>query len=397
MIRRILSLLMLFIVVSCSSSEPKLEPIEVGLGATGYDTLAIQHPNFPVPFLLNEIEGLSYYIGGNLDWTFGTDLTNIEAILNTGKVIRWRTHFLNGPGLRNNQLGSYEPMAGMNVSSFNSIWESGGGNLATHFSNRVALYCALFSKYPKVEFQISPTLEHNLSERAFRAQESIVHAACPRASIVNNSMSNFVWVNVINEGHPRFTASPIGSIVSLDGVEAMDTNVPQYLNDHQAVTSTSYIWSYVFNGRCQDKFQDPRARTRWPSESMVRDLMVYSHALGPAPIPAMPILPPRIWKPWAEDKCEGDGRANKPVYITPYKGNEVKILSGNNTPIGSLKYYGTFEGGGHRYYAALGSGDSGASFARKSFEKSGSEWVYLVEGGVKFGPFHPSMRQGTFH
>lgn len=395
MIRRVVCLLLLLLTFACSSSRNSSPPpIVPALGAVGYDTLAVQHPSFPVPYILEEIESLPYYVGGNLDWTFGESLTNIEAILNSKKVIAWRVHFFNGPGLRNAQLGSYEPTRGMSVQSFDSLWRNGGGGLASFLRDRVTLYCELFAKHPETTLYISPTLEHNLSEQGFRAQESVVKNACPSAIIVNNPMNNGLLSGVVNEGHGTSYGGPEGSIVSTDGVEAMDANIPAYISSHQQMKFI-FLWSYPFNGRCEEKFQDPRERTRWASESMIKDLFIYPKPLPEAPPAAFPIVSPRIWKPWAEDKCEGDGRANKPVYITPYKGSEIKILSGDNTPIGSLKYYGTFEGGGHRYYSALGSGDSGASLARKSFEASGNEWVYLVEGGVKFGPFHPSMRQGV--
>ena len=145
----------------------------------GLDVLALQKRRFPV----KDVVELSPdgFVVGTLDWTFGTSLSPVKRLLDTGKVKKWRVHFFNGPGLRNKQLGPYEPHYGYHIPTFAKAWEQRNEKLVTHLRKRVELYCALFAKYPGVVLEISPTLEHNLTARAFKEQLRVVRKACPSA------------------------------------------------------------------------------------------------------------------------------------------------------------------------------------------------------------------------
>jgi hypothetical protein len=365
----------------------------------GQDLLAIQHEEFPVEDLLPLIP--DGFIGGNLDWTFGTRLTPVKKVLDTGKVIQWRVHFFNGPGLRNGQLGRYEPHAGMTIKSFNAAWEAGGGKLRRHLRDRVRLYCQLLEGYPAVALEMSPTLEHNLTSRAFRKQAAVIRENCPRAVIVDNPVGGV-------RSTPGFKIERHGTAVkglkapcnvSLDGDEALDANIPAYLASNP--NCTRYLWTHKFNGRLtKGSFVDPRKRKAWPTPQIFRTLLAYARPLPYMPLAdgCIPIRSPHLWKVSADDHGTGDIRANKPLWISPRSFSQALVLTAlGRLRIGTLDYYGPFDGGGIRYYSGLGSGLYGIEMTEKSETLSGSPYVVIKEdGGRCFGPFAPHHRHGYF-
>ncbi len=407
-------LLLLFLaclfLFGCSSSKPKPpEPPSAQLPAMGavcHDFIGLLHPQFPTPYVA--ALATEPFCGSHLDWTFGNDTQNLELLLNTGKVAAWQVDIYNGPCINpwNSNCGSYEPHAGLSRDQFRAKWERGGEEQTSWFRDRVRTYCDLFKRHPGTRLQISPILEHTLSREAWNNMAANVRDVCPSAELVNNNVQDQYYPDVLNETHNRQHNAPVGSLFSYDGNETMDSNVPAEYARMKDRVSKFYIWSWTYNGRCTNSgFVDPRNRSRWPNKAMLADLFfvgnVASGRVQAGPTPAAPISHPRLWKPWADDHCDGNPRNNKPVYLTPWNGNQIDILGADrSTVITSLKYAGRF---GHdnnisTYRSGIpGSTNRHASeIADKAVELTGSPWVYLREGSAVYGPFHPSMRQGYF-
>src|SRR5690349_15426443 len=117
----------------------------------GQDMIGLLHEDFPAKKaaeLWPENVPLSF-----LDWTFGTKLSNLKTILDTGKAPLLQVDFFNGPCIRNRRCGTYEPMAGMTVKQFSDAWEQGGGKLRTHLATRVKLYCDFLAHYPALRVE----------------------------------------------------------------------------------------------------------------------------------------------------------------------------------------------------------------------------------------------------
>lgn len=325
----------------------------------------------------------------------------MRKVLETGKVTRWRIHFLNGPGLRNGQLGGYEPHAGMTIQSYNALWEKGGGKLARHLRDRVQLYCHLFASYPSLSLEISPTLEHNLSSKAFKRQALITRRNCPRAVIVNNPVTGVAASGgfTVERHGAKVAGLRAPCNVSLDGDEAFDANVPAFLA--QNPRCTKYIWSLTYNGRLgKGAFVDPRKRTRWPTREQLRTLLGYARPLPYSPLVegCFPVTRPRLWKVSADDHGGGDVRANKPLWISPARELFVDVVTAvGGKAVGSMVYFGAFDGGGYRYYSGTGSNLYGVEMAERAVRLSGSPYVLIREpGGQCFGPLHPAYRWGYF-
>jgi hypothetical protein len=358
----------------------------------GLDLLGLQHPRFPVKDTVELIP--PDFVGGNLDWTFGTSLRPVRAVLATGRVKLWRSHFFNGPGLRNGQLGRYEPHFGYSKQGFSKAWERNDRKLVMHLTNRVRKYCDLFSQFPSVILELSPTLEHNLSPRAFRAQARVVAQACPSAVIVENPVGG---VNAAKgfklERHGINARVDAPCNVSLDGDSVEDVDIVDYKRRF-AKCETTYVWSRTLNGRlAEGSFIDPRSRKAWPTKNHLRALFEFLK-----PLPAIPEGPacrmierPRLWKSFSDEKGIGDIRANKPLWLTPYRGDAVTVHAyPDGEEIATLVYFGPFDPGGFRYYSGTGSNLSAIEMQDRS------QYVTLKEGGSCFGPFAPIYRQGFF-
>lgn len=237
-----------------------------------YDILFLQHPRVRAQKLLPVLP--EKFCGGNLDWTSGTSLRNLKLLLNSGRVSSWRTHLLNGPGLRNNRLGSYEPHHGYNARSFNSLWERGGGRLKSHLAKRARAYCSLFQPYPDVELNLSPTLEHNLTSKAFKRQAAVIKKNCPRAVVVDNPVAGVASTKGFKiERHGakvRGLKAPCN--VSLDGESLFEVNIKKWRESNPSCTHL--IWDYPMNcNRTGDSFPaDPRRRTHCLTASLLRDV-----------------------------------------------------------------------------------------------------------------------------
>lgn len=360
----------------------------------GLDLLGLQLRGFPVKDVVEFAP--DDFVTGHLDWTFGTSLTPIRAVLNTGKILRYRIHFYNGPGLRNGQLGKYEPHFGHTISSFSRAWERGDRKQVEHLKQRVITYCNLFLAYPDVELEMSPTLEHNLTPKAFKRQAKVITTFCPRARVVENPVGGVRTsgggFKVERHGVKATVSAPCNA--SLDGDSVEDINLPAYKRKFEKCEST-YVWSRVLNCRlASGSFVDPRSRKRnCPSRDHMRTLFEYLKPLGEAPmvVGCRDITTPRLFKPFGDDKGIGDIRANKPLYLTPYLDDLVTVHDAeSNKLIGGLEYFGPFDGGGQRYYSGTGSNLT----SMEIFDRS--RWVVLREGEQCFGPLSPILRMGFF-
>jgi hypothetical protein len=233
----------------------------------GFDLLALQKPGFPVQAAAETLPmGAAI---GNLDVTFGGSLENVERLLATERVSHWRVHFFNGPGLRNRQLGSYEPHYGHTIFTFDKLWRRGGGKLSLHLRERAKAYCDLFENYPAVTLEMSPTLEHNLSIKAFSYQVRAVKRGCARARIVNNPSRGVKTTKKYKvEIHSFTNKIPKGACnASFDGNFSAD--FLRFIANFRSC-EVVYYWKPSYNCRLfPGAFIDPRERTSCPSESSI--------------------------------------------------------------------------------------------------------------------------------
>ena len=145
----------------------------------GFDFLGLAHPKYPVKEL---IEALPNNIPiGYLDYSFGKDTKNLEALLASGKVIAVRVHLINAVCCRNKNCCSPDWIGDKDKldKAINA------GSLDERITLQMFTFSKLVADYPKVKWFFSPLLEHDQSEEAWKRIASMILFALPKAQLVN--------------------------------------------------------------------------------------------------------------------------------------------------------------------------------------------------------------------
>lgn len=359
----------------------------------GHDTLAILHPEFSDHNQLPKNTAL-----GVLHWTFGSDTSRLRSYLNRVEPQTVRVHLINTTCVRNQNCGTYEIGYGYTIKTFDSAVRNKKKDILTFVSQATKVYEELSAKYPDTRFLISPALEHNLSQKAWRVLADTVLEVWPTVRLVNSPLDTSrgeryrgAWL----EGHGPYSSTEV-EINSLDGVDATDIAIGSWLKRFNKI-KVLYVWSRSYNCRNQGPFEDPRKRDSCPTRATSELLAHITDYRGVAPrhpppgtcTTISPFKSPSIWKPLAEDKGTGDPRANLPVLIFPGTKTKVEVLGVDGSSKGYLGYYGPYQASNNRYYSGqIGSGKSGYEFSKG--------YAWLRQGRKCKGPLITGRRQGAF-
>lgn len=324
-------------------------------GAKYKDLIVKEHPEGFAAGIFLQVDG------------FGNALSTIDALLATGRCPRIRIQL---------------------------IWKDDHIFGEADINEAVKRFRTLFpliQKYKKVEFQISPWCEHRatfqLIDRLFKALTAI----CPTGvELVNTpDKTGALYPSLLNEFHSH-TEKPRSKNYqySFDGRACVDADVESYKKNYSNA-KTFFFWDCRFNGRWEDNDKTPRPlRKGWPDSKHIDSVIALHKPKGKTKLPQN-----TIYKSHSENKGTGDPRAEKPVFITPIKSKEVLLRANNGQIVETLKYYGTFEGGRHRYYSPSW-GYEIANKARRIQE--GDPVVDVVIDGVKVGRINPAFRDGSY-
>lgn len=331
------------------------------------DTLAgVDYPNV-VRSIPNDI-----WIGLFAD-TFGDAIPLVESELSKGRV-----------GVRVNLLWSDSHQYG----------EKDLQKVVSQ-SRRLNLICA---KYPK-RVEIAPFTEHNVvrPEKYLEA----VRANAPNCSYPVNTPWNGSLVTsdkFKNEIHGTAHANPNvlagGWNYSDDGTNSVDTDVKAQFA-RRAGADRFCLWHPRLNKKWSMKDTTPRnQRKALPTVDFMQSLVYLFTPKGPVSIP-------KGWLPKSHADNHGPGpggipdpKGDKLLIISPLRfeqrdnkgkvsGYKPIVLKRSGKVLGELKYYGTFDGGGYRYYAPQMGYKYGAA-------------VEIWLGGKYYGVFNGGFRAGSF-
>lgn len=367
--------------------------------SVGHDYLALESVPFNAEWAAKYAPGAPL---GTLHNSFGNQRPKLIAYLNTAKPSYFRVHIINTVCIRNKNCGNYEIGHGYSVESFNRAVLNRDPKILGRYKEAIAYYRQIAQETGRVVL-ISPALEHDLSIDAYRVLQDEGASVWPDAMFVNNALSNLGerYNGAWRESH-GFNANPDSDIVSLDGMDASDVDIRTWLSRFSNA-KILYLWSRSYNCRHLGVWTDPRHRISCPKEYQFEELARMPNDRGLPPAleaggctASSSFTSPLIWKPFAEDKGTGDGRANKPVAIIKQKVSKIEAITHKGVVVGSLGYYGDFAGGMYRYYAALGTGENGYLLEQKAKALSGSPYVWLRAGNVCVGPIIAGMRQGDY-
>lgn len=241
--------------------------------------------------------------------------------------------------------------------------------------------CPLTKKYP-IKWYFSGATEHKLNADKANKLKKIVLDNCNSVTYVNNPLpQGAILPDTINEQHNGGKPRSAKCSFSYDGTAASDADNE---TDKKSFAQCEFfqIWSPRYNGRWQANDPTPRPQRKgWADANDIKAHAYLANVKGQAFLPNK-----YIWKPISENKGNGDPRAGKPVLIAPIKSSEYQLTK-NGKKIASLRYYGTYQGGGFRYYSQ----EQGYQLGQKC---GGS--CDLVVNKKKVGTVDPGFRQNAY-
>lgn len=241
-------------------------------------------------------------------------------------------------------------------------------------------------KNKRVKFELSPFCEHNL-KNPDQALEAIKMVA-PSCTPVNCPWQGALSSRFKNEVH-GYHAKPRGRYnYSTDGDSCVDINITKMKRLHKDA-DVFFFWHPADNGKLNTSDPTPRPeRKAWPTEALQDSIIYLKNKRGKTSLPEK-----FIYKSHADrHETPPEPRAYKPVLIAPVKAARFELVAKNGQVVGVLPYYGTFDGGGYRYYL----GEYGYQVAEKAIRIQGSPVVELRANGKVYGKINPAFRDGSF-
>ena len=269
---------------------------------------------------------------------------------------------------------------------------------------RFAKLFPIMKKYPSIKWYVSPCCEHMLSESQFE----------PFAEAVMNIGSFALGVEVVNspihgKGHHSkkyinefhgADKNPKGSryAFSFDGTQCVDSDIETYKNNY-ANAEYFMLWNSQCNGNrkvfTSDKergpkdYKDRSKRIYWPTPKQI-DSWIYltTHNKGNTKIPKG-----WIFKSHSDQhSMPPEGKDQKPCWVKLPKFKAIEVRAVNGQLIDKAPYFGTYQGGGHRYYHS----DYGYILAEKAYRIQGMGVCNVFGDGKKVGQINLAFRDGVY-
>lgn len=305
---------------------------------------------------------------GTFARTFGDALPHVRAILDTGRCAVVRVQLVWSDS---HQFGVAETAAAI---------------------KEARRYEKLAREFPNIKIELSPFCEHNI--KSPDSELSKVQDRAPSCTVVNTPWTGGLSAKFKNEVHGTKAKALKGKYnFSYDGSSSVDSDVETVKATHTAA-DCFYFWVPQFNGRKSTNDTTPRPdRKAYPvglSGSRLIDSVIYlSRARGDSRL-----AKGFLWKSHAEqhDSPIPEPRAFKPVLICPVKAKKFDLITDNGQSVATLPYYGTYSGGGYRYYAQ----DFGYLIQEKAFRIQGRGSCKLVAEGKDYGTVAAAFRLGGF-
>lgn len=257
-----------------------------------------------------------------------------------------------------------------------------------------AQYEKLAQAFPRATIELSPCCEHNLQDPD-RYLDAVQEAA-PHCIPVNSVWRGALSKRYKNEVHGD-RAAPKGPYnYSLDGgipnpAAARDPKAAKYfdcvdiditaLKKQHAAAEVFFLWHSQFNLRYSPKDTRPRPERlkapMLPSPKFIGSIAYQATDKGPTKLP-----PGWLPKSHAERHGLTDPKGDKLLIISPIKAPEI-TLKRNGKKIDTLKYYGPYSEGGHRYYST-----------RLGYESAPHCEVFA--NGKKYGTINPGFRSEKY-
>lgn len=245
---------------------------------------------------------------------------------------------------------------------------------------------ALKRKWPDVVVQFSPLCEHTMNLETVTR----IHGALEQMGLGGVVLVNSVWTGALikgglNEVHGytlpngQIKAPPPGRYNwSADGEDCFGMDMDGAKANFSRA-ETFYFWFPGCNLKRklkEDPFIPIPQRTYKPQVKHIKALAYLANPRGDTHMDKGWLL-----KPLADDHGPGDPKSNKVVVIGPIQCSTLTL--GNYT----LRYFGPYEDGGHRYYSNQWGYEMAEDLGRPH---------KLMAGGKEIGVVNPAFRCGVY-
>lgn len=257
----------------------------------------------------------------------------------------------------------------------------------------------IVAKHPDKRWFISPCCENELNEKQFEPFAQIVLKHIPRATVVNSPNGNGKGhrsTKYQNEFHGDDPRARFGDGHSFDGDNITDSNI-------EALKAKGFLYLMIWNSQCNgnrkifkpgDKrgpqdFVERAKRIYWPTPKQI-DSWIYliTHNKGEVKLPK-----DWIFKSHSDQHSQPPaGKDQKPCWVKLPKFRAIEVKARNGQLIDKAPYFGTFEGGGHRYYH----NDWGFILSEKAKRIQGDGLCDVFADGKKVGTINLAFRGGSF-
>ncbi len=275
------------------------------------------------------------------------------------------------------------------------IWKDDhkfGANELKVLEQRCKLLKPILLKHPSVKFYVSPCCEHELNEAAWNKFAGVViNILGGLCQLVNspNYKKGFVSREYINEYHHEEKPRSGGKYAfSFDGANCVDSDVEKYKANYKDAVYFMF-WNSQCNGRRNLEDKTPRAQRKfWPTAKQI-DSWIWLHRVkGATQMRKSDLLKSHS----DQHTVPPSGKDQKPVFIIPEKAKELVLKADNGQTIDTARYFGTFTGGGHRYYCT----QWGFDLAQKALRIHGKPTANLFLNGKRIGVVNCAFREGKF-
>lgn len=245
---------------------------------------------------------------------------------------------------------------------------------------------------PQVAWYVSPCCEHRLKEKDWLKFANIVIKYAGGLVCVVNSPEKgkgFVSREYINEYHHEDKPRPGGRYAfSFDGANCVDSDIEKYKRNYSGA-EYFMLWNCQCNGRRNLEDSTPRAkRIYWPVPKQIDSWVWLTKDKGKVAIN-------KRWlcKSHADQHSQPPaGKDQKPLFIIPERVKEIVLKADNGQTIDTAKYYGSFTGGGYRYYFT----QWGFELAQKAIRIHGKPQCTVFVKNKKVGVVNPAYRLGNY-
>lgn len=291
------------------------------------------------------------------------------------------------------------------------IWYDTGHNLCPMNVLAAELpFCEAMAKaHAGMKVYVSHSTEYNGGLSDVQARINYIKQHAPTCIPVNNPWQGAVTSHEIVETHITDSSALEAFIKrtklpyagSTDGIPASNVDVTTY-KELMKNSAYCFLWASRFNLHCQGTDSHPMPpipnRVSVPNADYIKGYVRMLSDEGVAPPPnfhgkIVPIKDPLLYKTYGQnDYCgQNDPRANKPLAYIHTTGDGFHAVTKDGKQVAFFKAYTS-----ERSYAGWGSGEYGWQIGEKAKALSGSEFIWLQDKAVYYGPVNPSFRKGTF-